>query len=51
MTKEHAQRAYDNAIKAGRQDIADDILIRNPEFAEVPKEEEPKKTGRPKKGE
>lgn len=32
MTKENALKAYKKAVEKGKTDIAEDILIRHPEF-------------------
>jgi hypothetical protein len=39
MTKENAKRGYDYAMSTGNVSRAENILIRHPEFKEVPVEE------------
>ncbi len=52
MTSENAKVAYDNAIRDGRTEIAEMILLRHPDFKkeakevseEEPEEDKPKKS-------
>ena len=45
MTKENAKRAYEIAIKQGNTKIAENILIRHPEFKQTIKKTISKEKG------